>query len=161
MTGDMTPEEQWPSVELAYEFVRPSYDWIQRRLDVVETRLQTLQTLLISLTLAVPAFGQVVMRRHDFTSPWFVVAIVFFLLSMATGIVGRTWGVITLADPSKLYKLVGYSEWEFKKIVLFWAGDHFEMNRSLANWKGKVTDLMLGLIAAEVVCLAVWIRSGM
>lgn len=128
---------------------------------MVETRLQAIQTVLIALTLGVPAFGQAVMRHHDFTSRWFVAAIVFFVLSMSVAIIARTWGTVILADPARIYRLAGYSEWEFKRTVLYWAGEHFGSNVSLTNWKGRMTDLMVGLMGAEVVCLAVWIGAGL
>ena len=43
-------EATWPSVNLAYEFVKPSYDWAIHRLNAVDSRIQTFLAFSSTLT---------------------------------------------------------------------------------------------------------------
>jgi hypothetical protein len=153
------PDEQWPSVGLAYAFVQPSYEWMQRRLDVMEARLQAAQTLLVSITLAVPVFGQMVLQKPVFTSGWFIAAITCFFAAVGATLCGRIGGVIKLPDPTKLHDLVGYSEWEFRKTLVYRAGEDMASNRALVDWKWKTMIAAVCLAAIEVFCFALWLRG--
>ena len=57
-TGD-----EFPSLDLAYEFIIPSYDWALRRLDAVERRIESLIVIVTATTgtaiLGVIALGPV------------------------------------------------------------------------------------------------------
>jgi len=64
-------------------------------------------------------------------------------------------------SPANLYeKWRHYSEWEFKKNAMYWAGQHFEANVSRINIMGWLLTSMTFLFALEVIFLLIWaIRS--
>lgn len=57
-----SPEERWPALSLAYEFVRPSYEQAGQRLEVVEARIRSLLAFAVSATFATPALAIAVWR---------------------------------------------------------------------------------------------------
>ena len=48
----MDYEEQYPSVELAYDFVIPSYEWASMRVETIERCIEGLLTYITTVTLA-------------------------------------------------------------------------------------------------------------
>ena len=46
--------DEYPSLDLAYDYVRPSYDLLSRRLDAVENRGRAVLTFASTLTFAMP-----------------------------------------------------------------------------------------------------------
>lgn len=96
-------EDKWPSVNLAYDFVKPSYDWLQNRLDAVNRRIEFLLTFSASITIAIPIFMKALFVDIHFDSFWFVFAIVIFIITAIVGIVGRIFGGLILVSPQKLY----------------------------------------------------------
>jgi hypothetical protein len=151
------PEVTWPGVPLAYDFVSLSYSWILQRLDAVDSRMQTLQAFAATITLGAPILAASVVKDVDFRSPWFALALVAFVAVVVTGAVARAWGSVTLITPKVLYdQWLGYSEWEFKKNAIYFAGQHFEANRSLVDRKGWAGLAMTALLLLEVASLLAW-----
>jgi len=151
-------ENQWPSVGLAYDFVKPSYDWLQNRLDAVNTRIEFLLTFASSVTVAVPVFVKVLFSDIGFGSLWFIAAIVAFILCAIVGIMGRNYSDLMLISPQKLYeKWLSRSEWEFKKDAIYFAGQHFQHNTSLVKKKDKFAILMSVLTVAEIIFIVLWV----
>jgi len=149
---------QYPSVELAYEFVKPSYDWLQNRLDAVNSRIEFLLTFVSSVTVAAPIFVRALFSDIGFGSLWFKAAVVVFVLSAIVGIIGRIYSGLKLISPQKLYdEWLSWSEWEFKKNVLYWAGQHFKYNASLVNRKANFAIVMSLLLVAEIVFIVLWV----
>ena len=67
-------------------------------------------------------------------------------------------GGMRLLSPQELYKQwLGWSEWEFKKNAVYWAGEHFKANASLVNEKGNHALAMNALLFLEVACILVWV----
>lgn len=163
MTERKEPEEEWPRVDLAYEFVLPSYGWAIKRLDAIDGRIQALQALIVSVTLAVPVFARVVLADGsvDFGSRWFVLALVAFGLSVAIGLVARTAGTIKLLNPDKLYeRYLDKSRWEFKRGVLYFAGIHSVENHRLVLRKGWAMTAMAALFLGEAIFLVLWVAGA-
>lgn len=154
-------ESKYPSVDLAYEFVKPSYDWLQNRLDAVNGRIEFLLTFSSSITIAAPVFVKALFRDISFGSCWFVGAIVVFVLIALVGLMGRISSGLKLISPQKLYnKWLGWSEWEFKKNAIYWAGKHFQHNALLINKKANFGIAMTILLAIEVVFIVLWIAQS-
>jgi hypothetical protein len=150
-------EAQYPSVELAYGFVKPSYDWLQNRLDAVNSRIEFLLTFVASITVAAPVFVRAVFNDIHFGA-LFYAAIGVFSLSAIIGIAGRMCSGLKLISPEKVYnKWIMWSEWEFKKNALYWAGQDFNHNASLVNRKANFAIAMSLLLIAEVILLALWV----
>lgn len=151
-------ENKWPSVEIAYEFVKPSYDWMQNRLDAVNTRIEFFLTLSSSVTVAAPIFAKALYTDIEFGAWSFKVAMAVFGLIIATGVWGRIYSGLKLVSPERLYdKWLKWTEWEFKKNAIYWAGKHFKHNASLVNRKANFAIAMGILFALEVVFMVLWI----
>jgi hypothetical protein len=149
------PEEDYPGVEQAYPFAVASYELAQKRLDIIDSRLQTIVALGVTLSLPVPAL--LATRGANFRSWWFIGAACVFVCAIAVGTFARIVGHITVLHPSDFYaKWLRFPEWEFKKNLIFFAGQHFEKNRTLARNRGLCTTLTFLLFILEGVLLAVW-----
>jgi hypothetical protein len=57
--------DEYPSLELAYEYVLPSYEWAMSRSDMLEQRLQDSITLITTVTLAVPVLATAIVKQID------------------------------------------------------------------------------------------------
>ena len=158
--NDLRQESDWPSVDLAYEFVAPSYDWIQRRFESVERRIQTFLAFTATLTLGLPALVIAIEKDADFISVWFIVAMASAVLTLALGIVAKLISGnsgIWFLSPASLYEgSLHYTELEFKKNAIHWAGQHFDANVSLINKMGRILTGMICLFSIEVVLLLIW-----
>ena len=158
--NDQPERAEWPSVDLAYGIVAPSYDWIQARFDSVERRIQTFLGFTATLTLGLPALVIAVENDADVTSWWFIAAMTTAVLTLAIGIAAKLVSGATgiwFLSPANLYeRWLHYSEWEFKKNAIYWAGRHFEANVSRINTMGWLLTGMTFLFALEVIFLLVW-----
>ena len=161
MKTTQSVENSWPSVGLAYDFVKPSYEWLQNRLDAVNSRIEFILTLSSSLTIAAPVFVKALFTDIYFGSCWFVAAIVVFIFTALIGLIGRTFSGLKLISPQKLYDgWLGWSEWEFKKNAIYWAGKHFQFNASLVNKKANFGIAMTTLLVIEVILIVLWVASS-
>ena len=101
--------------------------------------------------------GASVLKDVDFRSIWLILAFCMFLLIVVLGVLARTLGTMILIDPKQHYeKWLHYSEWEFKKNAIYWAGEHFRVNKILINRRGLVLNAMSLLLFIEVILLSVW-----
>jgi hypothetical protein len=154
------PEDKWPSVHLAYEFVKPSYDWLQKRLDAVNARIEFLLTFSSSVTIAAPIFVKALYADVNFWSSWFIATLCIFVVIALVGLIGRMSGGLKLVSPQKLYdQWLNWSEWEFKKNAIYWAGKHFEYNASLVRRKANFAIGMSVLLVLEVVFIVTWVAG--
>jgi len=148
-------EDDYPGVVHAYPMALASYELAQKRLDVIDSRLQTIIALGVTLSLPVPAL--LASRGASFRSAWFIAAVCVFVCAILVGTLARLIGNILLLHPSDLYaNWLRFQEWEFKKNLLFFAGEHFEKNRKLARNRGFCTTLAFLLFICEGILLAVW-----
>lgn len=153
-----TSEATCPAVHVAYDFVGPSYASIMQRLDAVNSHLETLQTFAASITLAAPILAASVVKDVDFRSPWFLSAFSIFMVVIVIGAVARVRGSLQLITPQSLYDdWLHYSEWEFKKNAIYWAGQHFKANRSLVNNRAHAAFGMTVLLLLEMGLLLAWV----
>lgn len=151
-------ESQYPSVDLAYDFIKPSYDWMVSRFEAINSKIQGLLTFAATITAALPIIAKVIFSDVAFTSPWFYVAMVAFAFLTVIGIVGMRIGTITLLSPKNLYdKYLHYSHWEFKQKVIYWAGEHFNANKKLIDKKARLRDIMAISLLVEILSIYLWI----
>ena len=94
-------EDQYPSVNVAYERAMASYQSMTERLESANQRIDSLLQLTITLTLAVPiAIGSLI-EEPEFESPYALAAAVAFVLFLVTGFVARSLlGGLMLIDPA-------------------------------------------------------------
>jgi hypothetical protein len=151
-------EKRYPSVDLAYNFVKPSYDWMLSRFEAANSKIQGLLTFSATITAAFPILVKAIFNDVDFSSPWFYGAIIAFIFLVLTGIVGRRLGSIVLVHPEVLYeKYLYYSHWRFQQTIIYWAGKHFNMNNKIIVKKAWCTDIMTIFLLGEILCIAIWI----
>jgi len=144
-------ENEYPSVELAYDFVKSSYDVMTSRFDSANTRMQTLLTWAIGVTAAIPFFNKIVGNANTLLSIWFISALLAFVAVVIVGVIGQRMKGVSLIDPKILYeKYLHYSQWEFKKNLIFWAGDSFNTNRKAIEAKSRCIDIMTILFGLEI-----------
>ncbi len=155
---------QWPSVDLAYEFVAPSYDWAQRRFESIERRIHTFLAFTATLTLGVPVLVTTAVDNANFAAGWFIAgmicAAIILMLGMAAKILSSISG-FHLLDPDSLYKdWLRISEREFKENTVHWAGEHFKKNATLIHKMGLMLGGMHILFSAEVILLLIWVIAA-
>ena len=155
---------QWPSVDLAYEFVAPSYDWAQRRFESIERRIHTFLAFTATLTLGVPVLAATAVGHANFASVWFIAAVACAIATLALGMAAKILSSVSgfqFLVPDNLHKdWLDYPEWEFKINAIYWAGEHFKMNIALVHKMGLMLGCMHILFSVEVVLLLIWVAAA-
>jgi hypothetical protein len=150
-----TTEEKYQAVELAYPIALDAYNIMLNRLDVVDKRLETVLTFGVTLSFAAPPVAA--LKNISFNSKWFFAAAIVFGLAISVGLHARLSGYIKIMMPMKIYdNFLHFNEWEFKKNMIFFAGQHCDHNSKLARRRGHFTSLAAGLFLLEGILLAVW-----
>lgn len=151
-------ETQWPAVIRAYDYVLPSYQLLAARFESSDTRLTVVLNFVSSISLGVPLLARAIDSNVPFRSRWFVAAMALFVIASIVGLAGRTYGRLTLPDPMMVFeKHLASSEWQFKKDMLYFAGQHFERNREAVRRKGNLSLAVAALLVLEILCLVIWI----
>ncbi len=154
---DLSPEERWPGVYPAYDFVQASYDWAMHRLNAVEGRIQTMMMFSASFTVTGPVIVASLVEEVSLGSAWLVAALALALLNVLIGAVARGSGEVKLLRLNAIYEeWLGLSLWEFKKRSVDWAGRHFDQNKSLVNRKGQTVLAMTIIFLVEAALMLVW-----
>lgn len=154
-------EMVYPSVDTAYGFVLPSYQMLMSRFEAADTRLTSLLTLASSLTLGAPILARSVNPQISFVSPFFIGAVLLFLIGSLCGVFGRVSGRITLPNPMVFHQTsLHESAWTFKKNAVYFAGLAFQANANAIERKGKMGIVVTGMLLLEVVSLVVWVGIG-
>ena len=154
---DLSPEERWPGVYPAYDFVRASYDWMMHRLNAVESRIQTLMMFSASFTVTGPVLVALLAEEASLKSGWFVAAVALALLNLLIGAVARAYGGLKLLGVQRIYEeWLERTDWEFKRSAVYWAGSHFERNSDLVNRKSKAVTAMTLAFILEAAFMLVW-----
>ena len=154
---DLSPEERWPGVYPAYDFVRASYDWMVHRLNAVESRIQTLMMFSASFTVTGPVLVALLAEEASLKSGWFVAAVALALLNLLIGAVARAYGGLKLLGVQRIYEeWLERTDWEFKRSAVYWAGSHFERNSDLVNRKSKAVTAMTLAFILEAAFMLVW-----
>lgn len=142
---------KYPSVELAYEFVKSSYEVMVSRFESANSRIQSILTWAIGITAVIPLFSKVVNDTATLKSVWFVLVLVFFSAVVIVGIIAQRTGGVALVDPKVMYeKHLHYNQWEFKKNQIFWAGKQFHLNKKAIEVKSCYIDIMTILLGLEI-----------
>ena len=155
-------EEEYPSVDLAYDLAVRSYDLAVSRADSVDSKIQSLISLSCALTFAIPIAARSL--GLDMNSRWFAAILLTFAATVLVGIVGRFFlyrATLHVTDPGKLYENnLHQSEWEFKKDFIYYAGASFEKNTRLVDGRWRCAVLMSFLLAAEALWMAAWVARS-
>ena len=151
-------ESQYPSVDLAYDFVKPSYDWMITRLEAINSKIQGLLMFSATITVAIPIIAKSTFDNISFSSIWFILAMAVFIYLVVIGILGMRMGSIVLPHPQIIYdKYLYCSHWEFKQRTIYWAGEHFQENKALISKKSSYRDMMTFSLLIELLLIVIWI----
>ena len=154
--------DDYPSIRAAYDLVIPSYDWALRRLDSIDRRIDNLLRYVVTVTLAVPA-GTVGIAGISGTpldlsfneALWLVIA--SFAITLLWGVFIRQIGGVQVIDLESIFnEHLEDSEEEFKKDIIFTAGQHAKANECISRRKSFGADLMVVLFVVEVGALLTW-----
>lgn len=157
---DHPPEEKWPSVGLAYEFVQPSYGWALDRVNSANRRIHQLQAFAATVTFAVPVLADSFVTNLTFQSGWLYLALGMFVLTIGLGIFAVWAGTIRLLNPGELYRYHLHKKpWEFKVDLVYRAGEALKHNGKLISQKWTIAVAMTVAFAVELVSLALWILT--
>lgn len=156
-------EREYPSLDLAYEYVRPSYDLLARRLDEVENRGRAVLTFAGTLTFAMPVFAANTLGagpRH-LDSPWFLLGILAFGGIVVCGVVLSTAGDFLVPSPKKLFEQhMDVEPDQFKVNQLFYAAGDFVENTRLIARLSLTTAVAAILLLLEAAAFGMWVLQG-
>ena len=159
---DNDPRE-YPSLDLAYEYIIPLHDWAMRRLESAERRIDNLITFVIAFTSAFGAGVIAIMGLFKIVPNLFqtyavVGAIILFILTLGIGIYTRQMGSVPLFDLKDLHsKRITEPPEQFRKSALYSAGNNIAAITSLVEKKTKFANVMLLLFLIEVIGAAIWV----
>lgn len=160
-TATVDLEHEYPSIPLAYEFVRPAYDVAQQRMDAADRRLQHLVTVAAGLGSAGAVLGRAVNEHASFTSVWFLAAMAVLAVVVAGGLVARGYGPIRAAHPTVLYqRWLHKAPWEFQKDMVYFAGEDFHENVRRIGRKARIADGLTVALVLLLACLTAWVING-
>lgn len=150
-------ENAFPSVDLAYEFVTKSYEWVQQRADKIDDRIQTLIAWVSSTNLAVLAVVLTRTQALNFRSFWMWLSLILYMAGLMVAWYARLYGEMRVMNLKLVYdKSLGLSPWEFKRDVIYFAGQAFEHNRQLISMKGRLAIVATLLFLSQGMSMAVW-----
>jgi len=151
---------EYLSVDLAYQIAIGSYDALVKRLDSIDGRLQTMLALFATVTATVPVIGA--NRGLHFRSYWFYAAVSAMVVATLVTATARLAGRVELLDPNKLNAdyWLKYSEWEFKSLIIQYAGKAFTANKTLINRKWLCAFLVTVTFFLGAACLALWVVAN-
>jgi hypothetical protein len=154
---------EYPSLDLAYDYVRPSYDLLSRRLDAVESRGRAVLTFASTLTFAMPLLAANLLgsgTRH-LDSPWFLLAIGAFAGIILCGVVLSSGVEFLLPSPKPLFEeQLDVEPDQFKVNQLSYAADDFVANSRLVTRLSRTTATAAILMLTEAAAFGMWILNG-
>ena len=147
--------EEFPSVDLAYDLAVQSYDSLRQRWDSINSLFHSLLSVAIPLTLVVPVLAKALSLT---LSHWVIAVLGTFVLTVGFCLYGRLTGSLIMINPQKLYdNYLGLSQWEFKKNVIYWAGENGCRNVANIEKKWRMSVCATGSLCVEVVSVLLWI----
>lgn len=151
-------QKSYPGVDLAYDLAVDSYEPLVRRLDAIDGRLQTAMGFAATTMAVVPSVASA--RNLSFASILFWLAFATLVFIIAVGSHARHYGEIKLLNPAQLENYetwLGYEPWQFKTTFIHWAGEHFQLNKDLIEWKWKRSVAITIAFFVQVVFLVAWV----
>jgi hypothetical protein len=155
--------DEYPSLDLAYDYVRPFYDLLSRRLDAVENRGRAVLTFASTLTFAMPVLAANLLgsgTRH-LDSPWFLTAIAAFSGIIVCGVMLSSGVDFLLPSPKQLLEeQLDVEPEQFKVNQLSYAADDFVSNTQLITRLARTTSVAAILLLVEAAAFGMWILNG-
>jgi len=158
MSAVPTPTPLNPgSVNLAFDIARDSYDTTFRRVDALNDKILKFLAFEAAVSLAVLTLG---VPRFGTRSPFLVLAMVAFVVSVTSSATAVTWGKVASLNPSKLNPAwLTAREEEFKVDFIRYAGVNHDSACRVLWQKNRFFAAGAASFVFEVVCLIVWVAG--
>lgn len=159
-------EEQYPSVDLAYDITLQSYDIAFKRSDLIDGNADKLLTWATATNLAI--FTIVITKFiqpeqiHKAMNIWFYIA--SFLYVVMVFIVHRVKlaGWFAILNPEILWKgWLHKSHWQFKKDILAFGRKDFVNNMTLIKKKAKLLGYATFSFLLQMAVLVKWVMDSL
>ncbi len=149
---------EYPGTDLAYDIAVESYSLAERRRDAVHQRIDVLLSFVTTVTVGAPVIVASVFEEPNFNSPLLIAAGVVYLLLVVGALGARLVGSLRQISPKLLYeRWLHLEEPEFKRRMIYWAGEHADAARKLTNVKALVATILAVLFVAEGALFLAWI----
>ncbi len=149
---------EYPGTDLAYDIAVESYSLAERRRDAVHQRIDVLLSFVTTVTVAAPVIVASVFEEPNFNSPLLIAAGVVYLLLVVGALGARLVGSLRQISPKLLYeRWLHLEEPEFKRRMIYWAGEHADAARKLTNLKALVATILAVLFVVEGALFLAWI----
>ena len=158
MKQKKTLEEQYPSIDIAYDIALKSYETTMKRSDVADDGIDKLRTLITTINLAFLAWIISTAKVGAMFNAWFILSLYIYFSTIVISIIAKSANGIILVDPKIIYnKYLHFSKWEFKKNIIYWAGEHYKINGEMVANKAKYIVCIFSLFLLEVVTMGYWL----
>jgi hypothetical protein len=162
---DATPPR--PSLDEAFEFVRPAYDVALRRAESIEARTRATATLAGTFMFAAPALAAAAFGpgSRSVGTVWFILGAAAFagvLLCLVAQQVPHLVGELQVLS----LEVLGHEDYlrsdpaDFKLNLLIYGGQAWQLNREHLAKLGQLSIAAAALFVAQVVSLATWVLHG-
>ena len=152
---------EYPGVDLAYDIAVQSYDLAERRWDGVNQRIDVFLSFVTTVTVAAPIVATAVLSNPDFRSPLLIAAGSVYLGLVVIALVVRSLGSLREISPKLLYDgWLHLDEDEFKRRLIFWAGQHADEARRKTYRKALAATFLAGLFVVEGALFLAWLVQG-
>jgi hypothetical protein len=142
----------FPGIELAYPLALESYQLAMTRFEAVNSRIQTILGFGMTFTIAVPTLLSALTIKMR--AGWLCAAICLFVLAAAVGVIGQLKGRLMMITPKILYEYwLQLPAVEFKKNLIFSAGQHLERNAKLIARKQYFLVASTAIFFLDALCL--------
>lgn len=149
---------EYPGTDLAYDIAVESYSLAERRRDAVHQRIDVLLSFVTTVTVAAPVIVASVFEEPNFNSPLLIAAGVVYLLLVVGALGARLVGSLRQISPKLLYeRWLHLEEPEFKRRMIYWAGEHADAARKVTNLKALVATILAVLFVVEGALFLAWI----
>ncbi|MCY3602374.1 MAG: hypothetical protein OXH12_04765 [Chloroflexi bacterium] len=149
---------EYPGADLAYDIAVESFALAERRRDAVHQRIDVLLSFVTTVTVAAPVIVASVFQRPDFNSPLLLAAGGVYTLLVLGALGARLVGSLRQVSPKLLYeRWLHLEEPEFKRRMIYWAGEYADEARKLTNLKALAATVMAVLFVVEGALFLAWI----
>ena len=157
----MDSSGEYPGTDLAYDIAVASYSLAERRWDAVHQRIDVLLSFVTTVTVAAPIVAAAILEKPDFESPLLFAAGAVYLALVLVALVVRSTGSLRQLSPKRLYEgWLQLEEADFKRRMVYWAGEHADEARKQTYSKALAATLLVGLFAVEGALFLVWLVQG-
>ena len=154
-------EEEYPSLELAYQYVFYPYEWMLRRVEAVESRIQNFLVFAATFTVGVPIAVVGLNGDSVMLNVWWsiiaILALASFGLVVERSLKSRQHGAIQFPNVGKLpeYWLTTSQE-EFRRMAIEESGKHHNNNSLLVEHKSDLADQAVVAFVVEAGLWSIW-----